>query len=479
VSKLAEPQRRDEDSTEAGQGSDREADRPRRALVLTLSVLWIIGATGLQLLRQEGVPATDSLWAEDGHLFLTAALTFDHPVELFVAPAGKYMHAVPRTLATIAARIPLDQSALFFALASSLIVAALSLFVFHASRPVIEPWPARAVVAGAMVLLPAAGTEVLNNAANLHYFLTFAAFWALLSRPQSWMFASVAALIVLATAMSDPITVLLAPIAGWTLLRRAEPRRAVIAIAFLVGLVAHGLVWMSADRLHRYANEPEVPFEMQQQLEIRAFAPQSYSESDFLDLPRLYGLRVAGSFFAGDDLLAEGYLGIGDVLAFAGLALILALLGYGLWRRSKKRGWLILLFMYSVLFFGVPVGIRGSDHLAPIAGELTFAGSRYTIVPTLLLISLAAVVLAIRDPRLSPRVWRGVQALAVVAFLALVLADFRDPNPRSGGPRWSEGVADARAACTSSPGSLQQIDVAPLAGFNVLVSCDRLLPVDR
>jgi hypothetical protein len=136
-----------------------------------------------------------------------------------------------------------------------------------------------------------------------------------------------------------------------------------------------------------------------------------------------------------------------------------------------------LLFGYSVLFFALPVGIRGTDHLAPVAGELTFAGSRYTIVPTLLLISLAAVVLAIRDPRLSPRAWRTVQVLTVIAFLALVLADFRDPNLRSGGPRWSEGVDDAREECRGAPESLEQIDVAPLAGFNVLVSCDRLLPV--
>ena len=474
MSKLAEPQRKDDASAETAQESLRGSGS-HRALVVTFSVLWILGATGLQLLRQEGVPATNSLWAEDGHLFLTAALNFDHPLELFVAPAGKYMHAVPRTLATIAADLPPDQAALFFALSSSLIVSALSLFVFYASRPVIEPWPARAVVAGAMVLLPAAGTEVLNNSANLHYFLTFAAFWALLARPRIWVFAAVASLIVLATAMSDPITILLAPIAGWTLFRRADVRRSVIAVAFLVGLVAHGLVWLSADRLHRYAGDPAVPFEMQQQLEIRAFAPQSYSDSEPLDLPRLYGLRVAGSFFAGDDLLAVGYRKAGDVVGFISLGAILVVVGYGLARRATGRGYVALLFAYSVLFFAVPVGIRGTDHLAPVAGELSFAGSRYTVVPTLLLIALAALVLAIRDPRLSLRAWRAIQALAIVSFMVLVVADFRDPNLRSGGPRWSQSLVAAREGCRDG-GALQQIDVAPLAGFNVLVSCDRLLP---
>ncbi len=473
MSKVAEPQR-NHVSAEAGKESERKIGGSRRALVVTFSVLWIVGATGLQLLRQEGVPATDSLWAEDGHLFLTSALNFDHPAELFVAPAGKYMHAVPRTLATIAADLSLDQAAVFFALSSSLIVAALSLFVFHAARPVIEPWPARAVVAGAMVLLPAAETEVLNNSANLHYFLTFAAFWALLARPQAWVFAAIAALIVLATAMSDPITILLAPIAGWTLLRRPDVRRIVVAVAFLVGLVAHGLVWLSADRIGRYAGDPVVSHEMQQQLEMRAFAPQSYSGSEPLDLPRLYGLRVAGSFFGGDDLLAEGYRMAGDVVGFVSLAAILALFLYGVFKPGAKRGYVTLLFTYSILFFALPVGIRGTDHLAPVDGELTFAGSRYTIVPTLLLIALAALVLSTRDPRLSPKVWRGIQAVALVAFLTVVVADFRDPNLRSGGPRWSQSLTEAREACRGG-GSLQQIDVAPLAGFNVLVSCDRLL----
>jgi hypothetical protein len=38
------------------------------------------------------------------------------------------------------------------------------------------------MLASAVVLLPVGGLEVLDNIANLHWFFTFAAFWALLRR---------------------------------------------------------------------------------------------------------------------------------------------------------------------------------------------------------------------------------------------------------------------------------------------------------
>jgi hypothetical protein len=52
--------------------------------------------TLLHLTRQRGVPVWNSLWAEDGRVFVTGALQ-DFPGTFF-AQNGGYLHVVPRTV---------------------------------------------------------------------------------------------------------------------------------------------------------------------------------------------------------------------------------------------------------------------------------------------------------------------------------------------------------------------------------------------
>lgn len=447
----------------------------RRWLVLGAGALWLVVATALQLARQPGIPATESIWAEDGHLFLTTAVVFPDAVDVFVAPAGKYMHAAPRLLAWLASGLSVRAAAPFLAVASSLVVALLALFVFMTARRVVPRWPGRAVVAAMMPLLPVALLESLNNSANLHYFLDFAAFWALLAAPPTWGGAAAAMIVAGVAALSDPIAALLIPIAGWTVLRHPDRRRVAVAAVFLVALGGHGLVWATADRADRY-EDPRVPEAIESELNHRAFAPQSYAPSHPEDLPRLFGLRVGGAFLVGHEPLYPAWQRFGDGFSYASLIAVGLMAGYALTRRDLPRAVLGMTFGYSVLFFVAPVAIRGTEHVAPVGDQLTYAGSRYAVVPTLLLISALAVVLSRRDPRVGTRTWRVVVGFALALLAMVVVQGFRYQNPREAGPRWSEEVELASRRCSASGEPYERIPIAPPGvGWDVLIPCERLV----
>lgn len=455
----------------AGRPPPRAGTRNRRLLAVAAALLWISGSVVIQLSRQPGPPATDTIWAEDGHLFLTAALNFDQPLELLFAPAGKYMHAAPRIVAMIVSARPLPEAAWLFATLSAVIVAALSVFVFVASKPLLPSPGARALLAAMMVLLAPANVESLNNAANLHYFLGFAAFWGLLAQPTSWPGSVVASLVVAVAALSDPVTLVLAPLAALPLVRRWHAKRLLVAGAFLIALAAHGVVWLTADGPGRYA-DPSVPAAVQQQLQRRSFAPQSYGDSSLGDFAPLYGLRVVGSIWGGNDLLERAWSSWGAAAAYLGLIGVLALAVIGARRRGLKARWRVAIFLvYSVLFFVVPVGIRGTEHLRSPPGVLSLAGSRYVLIPALLLlVGIAVCVEASRNERPWARALRVALGAAV---LTVALTDLRDPNLRSLGPVWSAELAESVERCPRTT-SYVEVPITPPEGFNVLASCSRI-----
>lgn len=462
-------------SGDPGRGSGASPRRRSRVLLSgAVALAWISASVAIQLGRQAGLSATDTIWAEDGHLFLTAALNFDHPVQLLLAPAGRYMHAAPRLVASVVSTRPLSEAAWLFASLSALVVGALSLFVFLVSRPLLPSIGARGLLAAMMVLLAPANVESLNNAANLHYFLGFAAFWALLSQPRSWGGAAVAAVVAAVAALSDPVTVVMAPLAVVPLVRRWGARRVLVGGAFLLALAIHGSVWLTADREGRYA-DPTIPVSVQQELERRTFAPQSYAASRSWDLPRLYGLRVVGAVWGGNELLARAWESLGDPVAYAGLTAAGMVVLAGAFRRRLEARWRLSLFAsYSALYFVVPVAIRGTEHLAPHPDGLSLAGSRFVLIPALLLVATISVCSEASPGSL--RAWwsRSVRIGATVAILAVALSDFRAPNLRSLGPAWSPELVRAAERCPSRS-SYVEVPITPPEGFNVLVRCSRVI----
>jgi hypothetical protein len=142
------------------------------------------------------------------------------------------------------------------------------------------------------------------------------------------------------------------------------------------------------------------------------------------------------------------------------------------------------------VFFAVPLLIRGTSIYLHRA-HLTLEGSRYMLVPALLLIC-ALLVAAFR-----PGTGRAVRGVATVVLGTVLVLSFRTGSIRTQGPEWRPGLAAAKQRCVDhggdSVGSGRSarnpwgtrvqagqvlIPTAPglptLSTWNVVIDCSRL-----
>jgi hypothetical protein len=160
---------------------------------------------------------------------------------------------------------------------------------------------------------------------------------------------------------------------------------------------------------------------------------------------------------------------------FGALTVIIALFLYGLGRRDVAKMPFALTLASSIAFFVVPVGIRGTEHVAPEGGSLTYAGSRYVIVPVLLLMSMSLMVLGRRDHRFVSRTWRAIQVTLMLFVSVVVVSNYRATNLRAAGPAWDSELLTAEHTCEAKDIEFARIPISPPgAGFNILAPCDRV-----
>ena len=177
------------------------------------------------LVRQSGVPATDTAWAEDAKVFYAQALTTPFGRALFKTYDG-YAQLVPRLLAQVARWAPPGRAAEVFAVAGAIGFALTACLVFHMARGHIGPAPVRVLLVAAMALLPIATAELLDNMVNLPWWLFFAAFWGLLWRPRTIAGMVVAGAVCFLATASEPLVALFVPLAAGARLGPAPAPRA-------------------------------------------------------------------------------------------------------------------------------------------------------------------------------------------------------------------------------------------------------------
>ncbi|MFJ8811452.1 glucosyltransferase [Amycolatopsis thermoflava] len=390
-----------------------------RTATIAASVAWVLAATWLQLMRGPGLRAYDVVWAEDGGVFLNQAMRHSLWHNL-VTPHAGYLQVIAKLIAQPAAALPLAWAATALATGAALVVALISLLVwFHSGRVLRSPW-ARVLVTVVVPLLPQAGFEVNAAVNDLHWYLAYAAFWVLLAPPRSVAGQVGSAAVVAVAALSDPLTALVLPAAIVGIVR--SPRRLLACVTPAVMLVALAVQgWVHLTRAAGY----------------RA------SETVLGELPSIYGLRVLLSALTGDRLLGPLYQWAGLVLVAVVGAVAALVAGLLLWRADRvARQVAAVGLVCSVAYLVVPVGLRGTGGFLERA-EFSLNGSRYTIVPLLLLWVAVAALL----DRLRPRTVVGG---AVAVFLGVqVLSDWAAPSVRTGGPSWRASVAEARAACAA------------------------------
>lgn len=420
----------------------------RRDAAILIAGLLVL-ATILQLFRIGPEAMLNSLWAEDGPIYLQGALQHGFWTDLWTTYAG-YLVFVPRLIGQLAALFPLRDEAAVIALSAALIAAVSGLVVWFASAAHIrDPW-LRGTLAVLAVLAPTAAAESVGSAAYVPWFMLLPAFWILIWRPRRTGSAALGGLFMLATALSTPGTFFFAPLALLRGLAIRDRRDAIVFASWALG----SLVQIPAVLLE---NEKQV------------------SPLWSHDIWKAYLQRVLDGAAFGERAGGVAWEALGWALLIALLAAAAVGLYAGL--RASRPGprWLAAIAVpTSIVMFVVSAYQRAVGSAMAWPGGAHFgAAGRYTIVPALLLVSVA-LVLVDEAERRRPQLQRRLAGATVVVLAGGIATSFYVGNAsdRADHP-WDQAIDRAAAGCRAGGPPEAVVRIAP-APFALSIPCDEL-----
>jgi len=425
-----------------------------------------------------GPTARGTVWAEDGGLFLRERIALG-PVDSLLHPYAGYLHLVPRLLVDVAWALPVQDYARALSAGACLVVGAVGATVFVLAHDVVPQWPLRVLLAAVPALLPLAPHEISGNAANLHWYMLFAAPWLFAYRARTWWASGTVAVLTAFAVLTELQTVLFLPLLllAWLPLRdasgaRAWPRAVPVTIVALVGAGAQVGAVLTDQR------------------------SQPSGTPAFTDVVAGWLLQPVAGIWTPDvgaavrAVVTHGW-GVVLVPVLLVAVTVVGALVTGPWRAR----WLILAL--AVVSGGVwwaallANGGQGQAWGHPVPALAAVPALRYAAASGMFL--LAAVVVAAsvlldarparRAGRASPRVarpaggFRFVRMLAgwsVVAVLVVAVVGNLAPGAtrRSDGPVWATQIPGAVEACDGDPTRDVEVRKAP---WTARVPCARLL----
>lgn len=404
----------------------------------------------LQLFRLGPSTAVNSLWAEDGPVFLGGALTHGF-FDSLTNPYAEYLVVMPRLIGEVGAAVPLHDAPLAMNLATVVVIALCGVAVWFASAGQIHSPYLRALLAALMVLCPVGTIEAVATPTNIAWYMTFAVFWLLLWRPRTTPGAWLGGLLIFVTGLSTPGTLFFAPIA---LLRAVaiRGRRDAIVLGSYALAAAIQVVAMAV-------NTEEI-------------AGDTWSEN----ILTAFLQRVVDGSVLGMELGGETWVDWGWPFLIAIVVAVVAYLTVMSLRSNSNRLLAAIAVVTSIAMFLTSGYTRAvGDVMVWRDGVYNDFGGRYAIVPTLLLIS---AILALLDAhcRSSPRARRPILAVAIAALLLTSLVTSFDVRGVVGreGPRWDDAVRAATTKCEAGTRTEVPVPIAP-AGWSVPVSCGSLV----
>jgi hypothetical protein len=425
---------------------------PRRltrleAAVVVVALLTL--GTVLALLRLGWSASLNTVWAEDGPIYLQAALTQNFLHAVFSPYAG-YLVVAPRLIAEAATLVPLEYAPAAISILSALVAALSGLAVWQASEGHVRDPYLRGGLALATVLAATAGQETLDSAAYAPWYMLAASFWLLFLRPRTNWGAWLAGAFLLLTGLSTPGVWFFLPLAALRALALRDRRDAILLGGFAVGAAV------------------QVPVVLGQQ--------QGESEwtSDIWTgfLQRVvdggaFGQRLGGNLWAD--------LGWPFLIVLGGAVLIG--LAIGLRRSVPAASWFAALAIPTgvVMFFASVYQRDVATNIFWSPGSSGGTASRYVLVPTLLLISAAVVLVdgSIRGRRARRGFsWPAAATVAVLLLAVVTSFDMRDSAAR-GAPYWDDAVRHAARKCVANDEELAGIATSP-APFGVQVPCGEI-----
>ncbi len=360
------------------------------------------------------------------------------------------MHLVPRLAAGFVSLFDLVHAAWLTAFIAALIVALIALFVLDASRFALRHGVLRFGLAGAIVLVPAGGSETTANLANIHWYLIFGCFWAFVSTDTDLGRLSARSTLALVAPLSSPLAALLLPVAFWTGSRRVK-REFVPLSLFGLGLSVQGIVALSASSDSLSTNS-------------RVFDPTAFAA--------LFGTRVAGSFLIGDRFLDLAWRSLGAIFTYGSVLVLACIMALAVRRLDRVRQRLALMCIGEGLaFFAVPLIVRGTAPMWPPVGHVSLGASRYFVLPILFLLSALAIGLDARLDVSAKGLLFGWWTIPAVWFSAILLLNYSLPNGRSLGPDWATSLRAAERTCVATTAGYVSVPIAPGNPWSVRIPC--------
>jgi ABC-type multidrug transport system fused ATPase/permease subunit len=450
---------------------------PRWRSVL-FSVLFVAAATAASLLRQTGVSAVNSMWAEDGQVFYQSVFRQSYFGALFTSDNG-YLDLVPRLFIGVLGHVPVAYAAETFAVTGAIMSSLVALGVYYGSAGHVSSRAMRLCLAIPTAVIIYGTGEVGNSIVNVQWYLIYGFFWMLLWTPRTVWGRLAAAALLCAAIGSDPITVVFVPLLVlrlWALPWR-ESRWHVGGV--LLGVAYQAVGFLQGDA----ATRPQVPHY------ILSLAWGGYR-----------GQVLSTTFTSVHEL---SFLGLGSEkkAEYAGIAILIVIAALG--ALLARPQWLMagISFIFSIGFYFV-VAMQGGMN-----------NPRYAVTPVLLLVATAVFLAAAprraadapdsegaqdtagtggaasppRNPvhaTLSTFVGSHRASLLPTAVLCIVVglnlaASYQGGSPARGTSLpWNGQFHAAREACEQPGVSEARLAVAPGAprNWSVEIPCSKLLP---
>jgi hypothetical protein len=421
------------------------SNRWERGLLL---VSFLLIASILQLFRAGPSDTLNSLWAEDGSVFLHGALTQGF-LDAVTSAYAEYLVVVPRLIGEVGAIVPLRDAPQAMNVTAALVVALSGVAVWIASADHIRSPYLRGLLVALLVLTPAGSIEAVVSGTYVAWYMAFVAFWMLIWRPATTWGAALAALVILATGLSSPTLFFFAPLALLRALAIRDRRDAMIVGSFALAIAI--------------------------QLPVTAASQEHVANPTWsADIVTTFLQRIVDGSVLGLELGGSAWEQWGWPFLIAisvGATLYLLVLA---WRASSGRLLAAIALGTSALMFAASVYQRGlaSAMLWP-AGEHNGFGGRYAIVPSLLFISAALVL--IDSPRREQPGNPAWAAIATGAVLLLGLVTSFDVRIGTGRemPAWDQSLQSAASSCRAEGIEEAVLPVIP-TGWTMTIPCDRI-----
>ncbi len=419
------------------------------ALSVIANLVAVISITLAAFWRLPG-QTTETLWAEDGGVFLRQALTSQFASGIF-DPYEGYLHVLPRTIAHIALRTgPIEDYAVRVAWISCLCVGLIGVAVFHLSRHSVPSTATRVLLAIIPALLPAGPLEALGNTANLHWYMLWLTVWLLVYRARNLAAKILVPVAAFVASSTEIQTVAFLPLLVWAVWR--DRRRLPAAMALIVGIVMQGVTFLTFPR----STSPDAaPWDLPS-------VAMGWLLQGVVSLlqPSSAAVGAAWNFFGGWVLLPP-------------IVLVCVVLWLGWNNGGASRVGTVGFLLASGMFWAAAqlINNRAFMNYAELSRDewFHFTYLRYAVASGMFALGAAAFAAGGRQSRPEveeqppprnaiERLRRyGPAAVGGAVVVVLLAGFFPSYSARSAGPVWSEQVAAARAACDADP----KLETAP------------------